>query len=126
MKRIAIIVLGLALTTNVVSASEANCRNCGITQCYNYSAGDGKLFKEVFNQMKKILEINIDGDYTNDLALLESLYTEQLEELNKQNKLLEKYLVLLQQQNIQEKHIAFLVNKFNKMQSLINTMEGTK
>lgn len=127
MKHIAIIVSALALATQVASASKINCSlNPFARICINLSSADQIVATLQKEYIKSLIATTIDGEYFGNLAALEAIYEEQLAEQIKQNKLLEKYLALLQQSALQEKKIAFLTSKFNQIQSIKNEIEGGK
>lgn len=122
-QRIVKVVLGLALATQVASASYLNCLTTPCAMCLNFSSEDKAIATIQSKLVKGLISSAIDGDYFGHLGELESIYKEQLEESQKQNELLKQYLALLQKATLQEKQIAFLTNKFNHIQSMVNQIE---
>lgn len=61
-----------------------------------------------------------------EMENMKNHYEQQLEKLKKQNALLEKYKASLSFSNLQQKELAFLLRKFNKLQGNKNTLEGVK
>lgn len=122
-QRIVKVVLGLALATQVASASYINCATTPCAMCFNFSNEDSFVARIQSQFVKSLISSAIDGEYFGHLDELESIYKEQLEESQKQNELLKQYFALLQKAVLQEKQVAFLSNKFNQIQSKVNEME---